>query len=140
MAGYRVLSLDGGGIRGLLTIMILQRLERALPGWLGKVDLIAGVSSGGIIALLLANGVAVDRIRRLVEESSSTVFTRDWLQSLYGLGGTIGPRYRNTPLLDLLRKELGNNKLADLKKHVLIPAFDLDNGSRRARRRRRKAC
>ena len=38
MAPYRILSLDGGGIRGLLTAIILERLNLMNPGWLGKVE------------------------------------------------------------------------------------------------------
>ena len=55
MSHYRVLSLDGGGIRGLLTAVILERLEAANP-FLSHVDLFAGTSTGGILALGLAAG------------------------------------------------------------------------------------
>jgi patatin-like phospholipase/acyl hydrolase len=51
---YHILSLDGGGILGLLTAKLLERLEMAYPGFLSKVDLIAGTSTGGILALGLA--------------------------------------------------------------------------------------
>ena len=45
MPTYRILSLDGGGIRGLLSLILLQRIEDELPGWLDKVDLLAGTST-----------------------------------------------------------------------------------------------
>jgi patatin-like phospholipase/acyl hydrolase len=53
MAKYRVLALDGGGIRGIVTVVLLQRLgeQLGLAGWLDKVDLIAGTSTGGLLAL-----------------------------------------------------------------------------------------
>ncbi len=43
MAKYRILSLDGGGIRGIVTAIILERLssDESLKGWLDSVDLIA---------------------------------------------------------------------------------------------------
>ena len=52
MAKYRVLSIDGGGIRGIVTTVIMQRLaERAgLGGFLDKVDLIAGTSTATSMA------------------------------------------------------------------------------------------
>jgi patatin-like phospholipase/acyl hydrolase len=50
-----ILSIDGGGIRGLIAALICQRIEKALDAPLCKVfDLIAGTSTGGIIALGLA--------------------------------------------------------------------------------------
>ncbi len=36
MAAYRILSLDGGGIRGLLSLVLLDRIKRECPGWLDK--------------------------------------------------------------------------------------------------------
>jgi patatin-like phospholipase/acyl hydrolase len=58
MPTYRILSLDGGGLRGLITARLLQRLD-AMPGiagWLGRADLLVGTSTGGILALGLAAG------------------------------------------------------------------------------------
>ncbi len=58
MAKYRVLSLDGGGIRGIITVLLMQRLskEPKLAGWLKNVRLVAGTSTGGLLALGLAKG------------------------------------------------------------------------------------
>jgi len=53
---YRILSFDGGGIRGLVTLAILKRLEAQIPSLIQGADLIAGTSTGGIIALGLAAG------------------------------------------------------------------------------------
>ena len=53
---FRILSLDGGGIRGILTIAILARISEHNPRFLDNVDFIAGTSVGGIISLLLASG------------------------------------------------------------------------------------
>ncbi|MCZ6881066.1 MAG: patatin-like phospholipase family protein, partial [Gammaproteobacteria bacterium] len=47
MAVYRILTLDGGGIRGLLSAVLMDELDRRRPGWLGHVDMIAGTSTGG---------------------------------------------------------------------------------------------
>lgn len=57
-AGGRVLCLDGGGIRGLVLIQMLEALELYLGGPVIKYfDWIAGTSTGGILALALANGL-----------------------------------------------------------------------------------
>ena len=51
---YRILSLDGGGIRGIITILLMERLLERQPDWLERVDLFAGTSTGGILSLGLA--------------------------------------------------------------------------------------
>ena len=73
---YRILALDGGGIRGLLTAILLERLEKAVPGWLDRVDFLAGTSTGGILALGLAHGVSPSRLRELYEREGPRDFRR----------------------------------------------------------------
>ena len=51
---YHILSIDGGGVRGLVACVILERLEAAHPGFLDQVDLFAGTSTGAIVALGMA--------------------------------------------------------------------------------------
>jgi hypothetical protein len=48
---YRILSFDGGGIRGLVTLALLKRLEMQIPNLINVADLLAGTSTGAIIAL-----------------------------------------------------------------------------------------
>ncbi len=69
MAKYRILTLDGGGIRRIVTAIIIERLnsEEGLTGWLDSVDLIAGTSTGGLLALALAHGLDIGEIRSLLE-------------------------------------------------------------------------
>src|SRR4051812_20983594 len=52
MPEYRILALDGGGVRGAFTSRLIERLEAA-TGLLAETDLVAGTSTGGIIALAL---------------------------------------------------------------------------------------
>lgn len=53
---YRILALDGGGIRGILTIRLLMRISQHNPKFMDSIDFIAGTSVGGIISLLLSSG------------------------------------------------------------------------------------
>ena len=88
MASYNILSLDGGGIRGLLTAIILERLNLTNPGWLDKVDLLAGTSTGGIIALGLANGLTPTQLRNLYQKKGEKIFDDSWLDDLKDIGGS----------------------------------------------------
>lgn len=128
MPKFRVLSLDGGGIRGLVTAIILQRIlgTRGLETFLDKIDLVAGTSTGGLLALAIAHGVSLDTICRLYKEKGQKVFDDSWLDDLVDLGGLCGANYSIAPLRRELRAIFGNATLGDLKKHVLITAFDLD--------------
>ncbi|MEY3463816.1 MAG: hypothetical protein RLZZ468_1594, partial [Cyanobacteriota bacterium] len=93
----RILSLDGGGIRGILTLGILERIEALLrqrhgndPGFrlCDYFDLIAGTSTGSIVAALLAQGASVSEAIELYRRLAATVFTRRWWRR-----GLLLPRY-----------------------------------------------
>ncbi len=125
---YRILSLDGGGIRGLLTAILLERLEKEVPGFIDGADLLAGSSSGGVIALGLAHGLSPAELRDLFEQEWATVFDDSWLDDLRDLGKLVGAEYSTGNLARLLRRVFGETKLGDLRQRVLVPAFDLDSG------------
>jgi hypothetical protein len=80
----RILALDGGGIRGVFTIEILARIEKLLREATGKPDLllcdhfqmIAGTSTGAIIASLLSWGLPVEAVKRLYLEQAEKMFIR----------------------------------------------------------------
>lgn len=127
MMTYRILSLDGGGLRGLLSLVLLERLEARAPGWLRKVHLLAGTSTGGIIALAIAHGLPLAEIRALYEKKGRAIFDDSWLDNLKDLGNVVGAQYGNQALTRELRRMFGETRLKELDKRVLIPAFDLDN-------------
>jgi|tagenome__1003787_1003787.scaffolds.fasta_scaffold20860101_1 predicted acylesterase/phospholipase RssA len=96
----RVLALDGGGIRGLMTLGVLARLESELRVARGAgedfrlcqfFDLIGGTSTGAIIAAGLSRGLSVEQIRQFYNEFATTAFAKRKLwqrwQSLFGEGG-----------------------------------------------------
>lgn len=124
---YRILSLDGGGIRGVLTITLLQRLEEAHPGFLKSVDLVAGTSTGGILALGIAAGRDLSKILALYKEKGDQVFYDSLIDDLKDLGNAVGAQYGNEGLKQALYEEFGSLTLGDLEKKVTIVAYDLDN-------------
>lgn len=129
MAKCRILSLDGGGLRGLITARILQRLndDPKIKGWLDDVDLFAGTSTGGILALGLAAGKTSQDICDLYINAGPRIFDDSIWDDIRDLGKTIGADYSNKVLKKELRNIFGSMKLGDLKKKVTIPTFDLDN-------------
>src|SRR5690349_5601232 len=97
----RILALDGGGIRGVITLGVLAALERRLRERRGDpdyrlcqfFDLIGGTSTGAIIATALARGMAVAEIADFYEQFGSTAFRRmpvwERWHALYGDGGLV---------------------------------------------------
>jgi patatin-like phospholipase/acyl hydrolase len=127
MATTRVISVDGGGIRGVFTAVLLEKLLAAVPKLLDKTDLYAGTSTGGIIALCLAAGKTPTQVRALYEQNGPEIFDDSWLDDLKDLGGLSGADYSNKNLRKFLQAEFGQSLLKDLGKRVLVSAFDLDN-------------
>lgn len=81
----RLLALDGGGIRGLISIELLAEIERTLGERLGAgpgfvladyFDYIGGTSTGGIIAALLALGLPVGQVRDFYVKQGRDMFRR----------------------------------------------------------------
>lgn len=82
---YKLLALDGGGIRGLITIEVLAQMERSLQARLGAseqfvladyFDYIAGTSTGAIIATCLSLGMRVEQVRAMYLASAQLMFEK----------------------------------------------------------------
>jgi patatin-like phospholipase/acyl hydrolase len=126
---YRILSLDGGGLRGVLTAKLLERLETNHPGFLSQVDLFAGTSTGGVLALGLALGLSPTEMGRLYTEAADKVFADSVWDDIRDLGKLTGAEYSNQPLKQAILDLVGEITLGDLPKRVLISSFQLDNNS-----------
>ena len=125
----RVLTVDGGGIRGVVPTIVLQRLslEPGLEGWLDRVDFVAGTSTGALLVLALAADIDVDEIRRLYEQRGSHVFADSLFDDIKDFGKIFGADYDVRNLEREVRRVFDDRTLANLQKRVLITAFDLDN-------------
>jgi len=129
MPNYRVLSLDGGGIRGVVTTILLQRIAATpgLEGFLDSIDLVAGTSTGGLIALGIAARLDLARLRDLYVEKGPVIFDDSWLDDVVDLFGVVGADYETAPLRRELKRLFGTTTLGQLRKRVLVATFDLDN-------------
>jgi hypothetical protein len=131
---YRILSIDGGGIRGIIPAVIIQRLERisaesGSDSRLTDADLFAGTSTGALIAMALAMPLDLQVIRDVYEHRGKRIFDDSWLDDLADLGKTIGADYDSLGLQRELKRVFGEATLADLARKVMITSFDLDNQS-----------
>lgn len=131
MPNFRILSCDGGGIRGVLSAVLLNRLLGAYPALLqdraGTITLFAGTSTGGILALGLAAGLTPAQIRDLYVVNGKLIFDCSWTRDVVELGGISGAKYDNVNLKQILQDTFGAQKLKDLHSRVLISSFSLDN-------------
>ncbi len=132
----RILALDGGGLRGILTLGFLGRIEQLLRerysgehGFLlcHYFDLIAGTSTGSIIAAGLAKGMRVDEIVEQYMTMGRTVFERDWFRH-----GIIRARYNESKLVEQLQAVFGESTTLgsdELKTGLLVMTKRMDTGS-----------
>lgn len=132
----RILALDGGGLRGILTLGILKQIEEALrarhedaPDFrlCDYFDLIAGTSTGAIIAATLAIGWSVDDITTKYFELGARVFRRTLLRQ-----GLFRAKYDEARLIDELKAVYGADTTLGgdaVRTGLLIVIKRLDSGS-----------
>jgi hypothetical protein len=129
---FRILSIDGGGIKGIFPAAVLAELEAALGGESAGnyFDLIAGTSTGGIIALGLGLGIPASRMLDLYLGHGRDIFppivgpfsdVRRGLRRLRQVGQYV---YRRVPLESCLLEVLGDRLLGHAERRLCIPAFD----------------
>jgi patatin-like phospholipase/acyl hydrolase len=128
---YRILSLDGGGIRGVFPVAFLARLEEHLDGSIGShFDLIAGTSTGGVIAIGLGLGLSACDILRLYEDHGAAIFDQQhgrmetWLRQRWrGALHLFASKYSSTPLQNALTGIFGQRRLGESRTRLVIPAW-----------------
>ena len=131
---HRLLSIDGGGVRGVVALEVLARIEQLLreetgdPGLvLGDwFDYVGGTSTGAIIAGGVALGLPVSRIQQLYRENMRSIFTRA------GIFDLVRARYDEAGIETVLRREFGEERTlgsADLRCLLLLGLRNTTTGS-----------
>lgn len=116
----RILSLDGGGIRGVIGAQILATLEAECGARVSdRFDLIAGTSTGGLLALGLSLGIAARDLVAMYEEHGSQIFGNPGF-------GWFRPKHRPEGLQQVLEEVLGRHRLGDAATRLLIPSYSID--------------
>jgi patatin-like phospholipase/acyl hydrolase len=120
---FQILALDGGGAKGLFSADILAHLERDLGVRIrDHFDLIAGTSTGGIIALALGAGLSPSEIVELYQELTANVFPSSRRLNPARL---FRSAYSQDALAETLESVFGDRRLEDSAKRLIIPAWDL---------------
>lgn len=133
----RVLSIDGGGVRGMIPAIIIAELERAAGKPVADLfDLVAGTSTGGIIATGLTHPskrLTGEEVIQFYRDHAPTIFYRGWGRALTSLFSLADEKYPAGPLSQILKDHFGTDDwLSQLPGNaangpeLLITAYDID--------------
>lgn len=127
---FYILSIDGGGFRGLFPAHILRCMEETLSiDWHRQFGMFAGTSTGSIIAAGLASGISATKLEEFYTTYGEKIFSRRW-QSYLDVLKIFTSKYSNRALKDLLEQEdvFGKKTLGEIGIPLIIPAVDIGNG------------
>ena len=135
---FRVLAIDGGGVRGIIPAMVLAELEQRAGRPVAELfDLIAGTSTGGILAYgLTVRGqgagprYTAQDIAELYEREASTIFARGRRHAIRSAGGLLAQRYRADGIESVLERYFGEETLSGTMVDVMVPAYDIEQRAR----------
>lgn len=121
---FQILSLDGGGIKGIFSAGVLAAIEEDLKIKIADhFDLIAGTSTGGIIAIGLGLGLSPREIVEFYVDEGPKIFSRyfglKWFQHW------VWRKFSAQPLEDALKRCYREKRFGDSTKRLVIPAYNL---------------
>ncbi|XP_062086439.1 patatin-like protein 2 [Humulus lupulus] len=133
-----ILSIDGGGVRGIIPAVVLQYLESKLQEYDGKnarladyFDVISGSSTGGLIAAMISTPKDDDKKRPKFDAKEIVDLYTNECQNIFpkrdlyfSLLPRSGPIYNGVYLHQLINDKLGENRLSDTLTKVVIPAYE----------------
>ncbi len=127
---YKILSIDGGGIRGIIPARLLERLELHRPGIVQEFNLFAGTSTGAVLAAGFASGLSPRFVRQMYHGLGKQVFADSFWDDVRDLKYILGADYSIGSLKFLLERVIGSKTLGDLPKKILIATYDLKDETR----------
>lgn len=123
---FRILCLDGGGIRGLYSAQILKRMKKDCNiDFYNDFDLIVGTSTGSILAGSIVKQIDIDKVISLYKNKGKDIFKKRLLSKI----GLFASKYNPDPLKEQLKAIFENTTLGDIKKPLLINATDIGNST-----------
>ena len=139
----RILSIDGGGIKGIVPAVVLTHLEKCLKLLSNNpdaritdyFDLFSGASTGAIIiaGLLMPDNhdcpkYTADEIIDLYIENGDVIFNSSLLQEIKSVSGLVNVKYDPKGIESVFEEYFGNTQLKELLKPTLIPVYELSRG------------
>lgn len=133
---FKILVVDGGGIKGTMPAALLAQLEEGLGG--RKIsdyfDLMVGTSTGGIIVIGMGLGMSAREILSFYEDDGPAIFRRSWLREkippqLQSMMQVFFTKYDHKPLREALEKSFSNRRFGDSGKRLVIPSINADTGA-----------
>lgn len=130
----KILSIDGGGIRGIIPIKILSHIESKINkgSITHQFDIMGGTSAGGIIVLLLnipdeknSPKYTAKNVHEIYKRFGSSIFYSSWFHKIMSFNGWFKDKYNDKQLNTLLKRLMGDYTILDTVKDVIIPAYDL---------------
>jgi patatin-like phospholipase/acyl hydrolase len=125
---FQVLSLDGGGLRGLFVAAALAALEEDLQLQLvDHFDLIVGTSTGGVVALALGAGIPPAEILRFYQDHKDEIFQNPF--GLRAILAIVRAKYPSKRLERPLREVFGARLLGESRVPLVIPAYNIGDNA-----------
>lgn len=122
-----MLAIDGGGIRGLIPALVLAELERRAGRRVFELfDLIAGTSTGGILACALCapDPLPAAELVALYEEEGPEIFDRSLFQRIRSAEGLLDEKYDGAALDRALERFLAHKRLSATRPDLIVPSYD----------------
>ncbi|GAB4149302.1 MAG: patatin-like phospholipase family protein [Patescibacteria group bacterium] len=131
----RILSIDGGGVKGVIPAVILAEIESRTGKPISQLfDLVAGTSTGGLITLSLTCSnkdgnpkfTAQDMVNMYMSEVQS-IFSHRYPKTIAQITRYTEEKYDHTELEKVLLRYLGKNKISQSLLPVIVTSYDLDH-------------
>jgi patatin-like phospholipase/acyl hydrolase len=125
----RILAIDGGGIRGIIPALVLTELERRAGRPVADLfDLVAGTSTGGILACALTRPEArpAAELVDIYRTEGPKIFSRTPVRVITSVLGLADEKYDDTALNEALEHYLGDKLLGDAAPKLLLTSYDLE--------------
>jgi patatin-like phospholipase/acyl hydrolase len=144
----KILTIDGGGIRGIIPAVILAYIEKELQRKTGRwnvaladyFDLIAGTSTGGILACFYLlppysgsdsneghSRYPASKAVELYTEHGRDIFTPKITKPVWGISNLFSEKYSDEGLNKVLASVMGDVRLSETRKNALVTAYDITN-------------